>query len=214
MEQSSGKNKIYPAISLIEFNNTAVGVTAADAMMKKAPIGMLKAGTVSQGKYLVLIGGSTAAVKESFIEGLHRGEESIIDSVFLPDVHAEVYNAILGERLLCKHEALGVIETETVAAIIESVDAGIKGAAVSILELRLADGYAGKGFSLLNGKIEDVEAAVDIALDRISNRSQIIFHRIIPSVHPELRKEIESNLRFGLAEKLNLIDGEVENASW
>jgi ethanolamine utilization microcompartment shell protein EutL len=153
-------------------------------------------------------------VKESFIEGLHRGEESIIDSVFLPDVHAEVYNAILGERLLCKHEALGVIETETVAAIIESVDAGIKGAAVSILELRLADGYAGKGFSLLNGKIEDVEAAVDIALDRISNRSQIIFHRIIPSVHPELRKEIESNLRFGLAEKLNLIDGEVENASW
>ena len=83
MNNKSNQAKTYPAIALIEFNNIADGITGADAMVKKAPIAMLKSGTVSQGKYLVLIGGSTASVRESFQEGLSQAKESVIDSVFL-----------------------------------------------------------------------------------------------------------------------------------
>ncbi|MFQ5584163.1 MAG: BMC domain-containing protein [Calditrichia bacterium] len=49
--------KIYPAIALIEISNIAAGIKVGDAMLKKSPIALLKTGTVSRGKYLVLVGG-------------------------------------------------------------------------------------------------------------------------------------------------------------
>ena len=49
-----------PALALIEFNSIAVGIQAGDAMVKKAPIASIKAGTVQPGKYLVLITGQVA----------------------------------------------------------------------------------------------------------------------------------------------------------
>lgn len=205
------KVKTYPAIAIIEFNNIADGVTAADAMIKKAPIAMLKSGTVSQGKYLVLIGGTTASVRESYTEGLVQGADHIIDSLFLPDVHIQVHQALLGKRNPCKAEALGIIETGTIAATIQAADAGIKGAGVIIIEMRLADGYAGKGYTLFNGKVEDVEEAVEIGLQSISSRRVAVFSKIIPALHPEISREIHSGTRFSQSEKLHLPDGEEDN---
>ena len=43
-------------------------------------------------------------------------------------------------------EALGVVETRTVAAVIGVADAGIKAAEVKILQIRMADGLGGKGY--------------------------------------------------------------------
>ena len=208
MDNKSNQAKTYPAIALIEFNNVADGLTAADAMVKKAPIAMLKSGTVSQGKYLVLIGGSTASVRESFQEGLSLTPDTVIDSLFLPDVHDQVHQAVLGVRKPCRAEALGIIETETVAATLQAADAGIKGARVNIIEMRIADGYAGKGYTLFNGKVEDVEAAVEIGLQSIHSRKIVVYSRIIPALHHEVSREVESNLRFSQADKLNLANGE------
>ncbi len=208
MNNKSNQTKTYPAIALIEYNNIADGITGTDAMVKKAPIAMLKSGTVSQGKYLVLIGGSTASVRESFQEGLSQAKESVVDSVFLPDIHPQVHQAILGIRQPCQAESLGIIETETVAATIQAADAGIKGALVNIVEMRIADGYAGKGYTLFNGKVEDVESAIEIGLQSIHSRRIIVYSRIIPAVHPDVSREVESNLRFSQSDKLNLTDGE------
>ena len=49
------------------------------------------------------------------------------------------------------------------AAIIDAADAGVKGAHVRLLELRLGDGLGGKGYLLFDGSVADVEAAVAIA---------------------------------------------------
>ncbi|RQW02218.1 BMC domain-containing protein, partial [candidate division KSB1 bacterium] len=120
--------KKYPAIALIEFSSIAAGVMAGDAIIKKAPISMLKTGTVSRGKYLVLIGGSTASVEESFKEGLNVGASAVVDKVFLPDVHPQVLDAMMGERKKVIYESFGIIETTSIAATIEAADAAIKGA--------------------------------------------------------------------------------------
>lgn len=213
MNQNPEVEKTYPAIALIEFNNLADGLTAGDAMVKKAPIAMLKSGTVSHGKFLVLIGGTTASVKESFREGMDKGAHSIVDSLLLPDVHSQVHRAILGVKQSCTAEALGIVETATVAATLQVADAGVKGANVDIVEMRLADGYGGKGYTLFTGKIEEVQAAVDIGCQSIQNRNVAVFNRIIPLLHPELMREIESSLRFSQSEKLDLKDGEQEDAA-
>jgi microcompartment protein CcmL/EutN len=46
---------IEPALALVELSSIAAGVQAADAMAKRAPIDVLKAGTVHNGRYLVLV---------------------------------------------------------------------------------------------------------------------------------------------------------------
>ncbi len=55
---------IEPALALVEFSSIATGIQAADAMIKRAPIETLRAGTVHNGKYLVLIGVQGAVVEE------------------------------------------------------------------------------------------------------------------------------------------------------
>ncbi|MDO9548824.1 MAG: BMC domain-containing protein, partial [Candidatus Marinimicrobia bacterium] len=76
--------KKYPALALIELSNIAAGILTGDAMVKVAPISVLKAGTVHNGKYLILIGGSVASVEEAFHKGLTAGGEQVIDKVLLP----------------------------------------------------------------------------------------------------------------------------------
>ena len=157
-----------PALALVEFSSIAAGIQAADAMVKRAPIDTIRAGTVQPGKYLVLIGGLTADVEESLAAGREIGAAAVLDFVYLPRVHPEVVEAIGGGRVPRPIDALGVVETTTVAAAIQAADAGIKGANVRLVEVRLADGLGGKGITLFSGLVEDVEAAVDIGVGALA----------------------------------------------
>ena len=137
-------------------------------MAKKAPIARIVAGTVHNGKYLVLISGEVADVEESLAAGLATGAGAVLDHVYLPGVHPHVVDAIAAGRRSQPVDALGVIETRTVAAAIAAADAGIKGAEVNLLEVRLADGLGGHGLVFFDGLVADVEAAVQIGTDAIA----------------------------------------------
>jgi microcompartment protein CcmL/EutN len=191
---------VGPALALLELASIAVGIEAGDAMVKRAPVEVLRAGTVHPGRYLVLVTGEVADVEEAFRAGVEVGGESVIDVVLLPNVHAQVVAALRGDRRGGAGEALGVVETATVAATIEAADAGVKGAAVELLELRLADGLGGKGYLLFDGSVSDVEAAVGIAVDRISGPGsepgRVPLARVIPQLHREMRAELEGAPRF------------------
>ncbi len=200
--------KNYPAIALIEFSSISTGILAGDAMIKKAPISLYKSGTVSRGKYLVLIAGTVASVEMSFKEGLEIGKDLIVDKVLLPDVHPDVIESILGDRNEITDESFGIIETASVAAMIEAADAGIKGATVNIVEIRLADALGGKAFVMFNGKVEDIEAALEIGTSAISNKTLWRNISIIPSIHDELAKEINKTTRFVNAEFREIPGGE------
>jgi microcompartment protein CcmL/EutN len=185
-----------PAIALIEFDSVAIGIRAGDAMVKRAPITFLRTGTVQRGKYLVLIGGDTASVEESLTEGLEVGEEAVVDKVYLPHVHPTVFAAVQGARQVGEYESLGIIETNTVAAIIQAADAGVKGAAVTLLEIRLANGLGGKGIALFTGEVADVEAAISIGTGVIQGQDLRIRSTVIPSLHGEMEANIAKDTRF------------------
>ncbi|HKZ85047.1 MAG TPA: BMC domain-containing protein [Anaerolineae bacterium] len=191
------------ALALVEFGSIAAGMHAGDAMAKKAPIARLVAGTVHPGKYLVLISGAVADVEESLKAGRGAGASHVVDFVFLPQVHPSVVTAIAasaapggeGERAP-RGPSLGIIETSTVAAAIHAADAGVKGAEVSLLELRLADGLHGKGLVLYTGEVPDVEAAVEIGARAIDS-SLIVNQIVIPQLHGEMGANIVARTRFG-----------------
>ena len=85
--------KKYPAIAVVEFSSIADGIFTTDAILKKAPIAMIKGGTVSGGRYLIIFGGTTGSVSESLTEALTIGSGSVLDHAFLPDVHPKVHDA-------------------------------------------------------------------------------------------------------------------------
>jgi microcompartment protein CcmL/EutN len=187
---------VEPALALLEFSSIAVGIQAADAMVKRAPIDVIKAGTVQPGKYLVLIGGEVADVEESLAAGREVGGATAVDFVYLPQVHPEVVGAVGGGRVPQVTDALGVIETSTVAAAIHAADAGIKGAEVRLLEVRLADGLGGKGIVLFSGLVADVEAAVEIGVGVLEQPDLLVRQVVIPQLHPEMWDNVADATRF------------------
>ena len=187
---------IQPALALIEFSSIANGIQAADAMVKRAAITVIRSGTVQPGKYLVLIGGEVAEVEESLKAGKSTGGTAIVDLVYLPHVHQQVVRALSGGRIPDLEDALGVIETRTVAAAIHSADAGIKGAAVQLLEVRLADGLGGKGIVLFSGLVHDVEAAIEIGIGVLETPDLLVQQVVIPQLHQEMWENISDTTYF------------------
>jgi microcompartment protein CcmL/EutN len=185
-----------PALALIEFNSIAIGIQAGDAMVKKAPIASIKAGTVQPGKYLVLVTGQVAEVEESLQAGVEWGGETVIDTVFLPQVHPAVVQVIAGDRVEGAGPALGVVETSDVAATIQAADAGVKGAQVTLREIRLADGLGGKAFCLFQGDVQDVEAAVEIGVDSLPDPTVLVNQVVIPQLHPEMGENLLTSSYF------------------
>ncbi len=185
-----------PALCLIEFSSIAAGIQAADAMVKRAPIDVIQAGTVQPGKYLVLVGGLTADVEEALAAGREVGGEAILDIVYLPQVHPGVAEAMRGNRSPEPADALGVLETTSVAAAIRGADAGLKGAEVRLVEVRLADGLGGKGIVLFSGMVADVEVAVALGVAALERPAQLLRQVIIPQLHKEMWDNLSQATRF------------------
>jgi len=187
---------IEPALALVEFGSIAAGIQAADAMVKRAPINVIKTGTVQPGKYLVLIGGMVADVEESLAAGREVGATAVVDYILLPQVHPEVVKAVGGGRVPEVIDSLGVIETTTVAASIHAADAGIKGAEVRLVEVRLADGLGGKGIVLFSGLVADVEAAIEIGVGVLERPELLVRQVVIPQLHSEMWDNVAESTRF------------------
>lgn len=68
------------ALAVLDFADIPTGVWAVDAILKKAPIAFVRAGTVTHGRYLVVFGGSTAATAESLAEALATSGKAVIRS--------------------------------------------------------------------------------------------------------------------------------------
>lgn len=185
-----------PALALLEFNSIAIGIEAGDAMVKRAPVNAIKSGTVQPGNYLVMVTGQVAPVEEAVAAGREVGQSALIDLVFLPNVHPEVVSGIGGGRSLKESDSLGVVETHTVAAAIHAADAGVKGAEVTLWQLRLADGLGGKGIVLFAGLVADVEAAVAIAVEHAQD--QLLSQVVIPQIHEEMKENVATFGRFGV----------------
>jgi microcompartment protein CcmL/EutN len=186
---------IEPALGLLELESIAVGISAGDAMAKRAPIEVLRAGTIHPGRYLVLVGGAVADVEEALAAGREAGAGSLRDEVFLPNVHPGVVDGMRGLRVAAAGEALGIIETSTVPAILEAADAGLKAARVQLLELRLADDLGGKAYLLFDGPVAEVEAAVEAGVARIAPAPGLAW-RVIAQLHAEMADNLAADARF------------------
>jgi microcompartment protein CcmL/EutN len=185
-----------PALALLEFDSISSGIVVGDAMIKAAPLGAIYAGTVHPGRYLVMVTGDTASVDVAVTVG--RESANLTDLVFLPDIDESVAEAVRGNasRAPVGDEALGIVETTTVAAAIDAADAGVKAADVELAAIRLADGLGGKGYVLFSGTVAEVDAAVEAASTRAKEHGTLVRADLIPQLHGEMAGNLRRELQF------------------
>ncbi|MDK1011117.1 MAG: BMC domain-containing protein [Actinomycetota bacterium] len=184
-----------PAVALWEFVSIVEGVNAADAIAKGSPIDVLYTGTTHPGKYVVLVAGDTASV-EVATEIVEDLETDLIDSVFLPDIAPTVADAIVTSdpSAPTTGDAVGLVETLTVASGVDAADAAVKAANVRLAALRMADGVDGKAYIVVEGAVGEVEAAVDAGVARAGDN--VIASVVIAQLTDELRIDLAASAGF------------------
>jgi len=200
--------KRHSAVAVVEFSDIPTGMVATDAMLKRAPIAVIRSGTITAGRYLTLIGGTPASVDESLRAGLLAGGGAVLDHLFLADVHAQLYEGMLGARRVGTAGSFAVFETETVAANVRAVEHALKGTNVELVEIRLGDqGLAGKGVSVLRGELHDVEAAASLAVAALAEVGCDVTVQIVSAPHDRLGQLIAAGTTFSSGPLIEL-DGE------
>ena len=93
----------------------------------------------------------------------------------------------------CKIEkvaALGVLETFDATSIIVAADEAAKTAVVDLIELRVAQGMAGKSYMMLTGDVSAVQAAIDRARERVSDDGMYLDSSVIANPDDQIRDRI------------------------
>ena len=178
------------AIAAIETSSIAQGTVVGDAMVKTAEVELLEARALSPGKYWVLIGGGVAEVRSSFRSGVDVAAETLLDSLFIPQLHEMVMPALRGDVPGPDDDALGVLETLTAAAAIVAADRAAKAARVLIRTIRLANGLGGKGYLFLSGEVADVQAAVEAGRAEALGRGLLVRSVVIPQLAPQMKARV------------------------
>ena len=197
--------KVQPALAAIEYKSVPAGIYAADALMKKSPISLLKAGTIGQGRYLVLFTGTTASVEEAHREGMFEGGMLVEDDVLLPDVHGALYDAVMGGATKMGEGPILVVETPSVSTCLAAVEKALKGVPVKLVELRLGDPRLdGKGLAILQGDLYDVEAAQQLVAEAAEAKGVAAQYRVLSAPTAAILKGIASGTKFNKTATLEL----------
>ncbi|MEZ5975207.1 MAG: BMC domain-containing protein [Planctomycetota bacterium] len=177
-----------PAIALLELASVARGIEVASAILWEADIELLTATSVQPGKYVMLFTGSVEDLRSSLARGAELAGGDLVDQLFIPQVHPQVEQALrrTDGKIQGTIDALGVLETGTVASAILAADAALKRATVDLLELRIANGLGGKSYISWTGEVSDVRSSMMAGSESASRAGQLLRQVVIPSPHPEL----------------------------
>ncbi|HIG10488.1 MAG: BMC domain-containing protein [bacterium] len=180
------------SLGMLELSSIGIAYRVEDAMLKAAPVTLLVARTICSGKYIVMVGGDTAAVEASVAAGREHSQEALIDDLVIPHVDPRLFPAISSTVELSEddRDALGILEAFSVTAIIEGADSAVKAADVTLFSIHVAMAIGGKGFLLLTGSLSDVEAAISAGAAEIAKRGLLVSRVVIPRPAPELFREM------------------------
>lgn len=175
------------AIGMVELSSIARGIHTSDEMVKAAQVELLRSSTVCPGKYMVIVGGDTGAVRAAMKAGKETGAEYVVDTLLIPSVHEQVFPAISGTVEVKDPQAIGVVEFYSIASAIMAADAAVKAAQVTLIEVRTGFAIGGKGFVVLTGDVGAVRAAVAAAKE---NTELFVESTVIPRPAPQVLKSL------------------------
>lgn len=174
------------ALGMIETNAIPVGVNAGDAMLKAASVELITAQPVCAGKYIVIVTGEVAAVKESVAAGKATAGQRLVDSMVISHVHEQVPKAINACNEIGQVAAVGVMEAYSLCAAVVAADAAVKAADIQLMDIRLGRGLGGKSFITMTGDVAAVRAAIAAGEKVPEAQGMLSESVVIPSPHPDM----------------------------
>lgn len=178
------------SLGLIEMTSIAGGMQAADIMLKTANVELILSRTICSGKYMTLIGGEVAAVNSAVTTAVDTIGFAVIDYFVIPNVHHSIFPALHGHNNIQMLEALGIVESFSVASLIEGADAAVKSANVKLIEVRLAMALGGKAFFTVTGEVAAVTSAVEAGAKVVADKGLLVNKVVIPQPRQELLSEM------------------------
>ena len=179
------------SLGILEYRSIASGMKAADAVLKTAEVDLMFAKPVCPGKYIVGIKGSLSAVRAA----MEKGKSEEFESILVDDCIIGKPDPSIFEGLYCSHsvegiDAVGIIETYSVASIFEVADDVVKTTPVSILEIRIAKGISGKAYVVFSGELSSVQASIEKATKAVVEKGLLLQTAVIPRPDPRLWEEM------------------------
>ena len=178
------------AIAAVETSSIAQGVVTADAMVKQAEVEVVHASVLSPGRYWIVVGGAVADVRSAHRRGVDVAGDTLLDQLFIPQLHPGVLPALSGTVAPSADDAVGIVETLSAAAAIVAADAAAKAAGIVLRDLRLANGIGGKGLVVLSGTLPDVQAGVEQGRADAHRRGLLARAVVIPRMDARLRQRL------------------------
>jgi len=204
-----------PCVALIELASIAAGFETVDALRKEAAVELLLARTVSPGKFVILFTGSVEDTTSALRRGLETGADSLIDSLLIPNLEPTLLALVRGgavspegaasggaaAAMPATHgaraagatrlppttlDAVGIIETLSVASTIRAADLAAKAASLRLLSLQLAVGIGGKSYVTFTGEVSDVEVAVAAGAADAQRAGMLVRRVVIARPHGDL----------------------------
>ena len=200
----------------IELLSVADGYRALDAILKAAPVGILKAEIINPGKFLILITGEVISVEYAMNAAISAGTDSIIDHAVLNNLSSQVlcsleetaeseksslhqgYMFWLVPEIKKQSEndsvdSVGIIEANSITAAIEAADIAVKAAEVAIQSIEIGTDAGGKGITTIIGAIGDVQLAMDRAVGHVKMKEQLYKDMIISGLHSDVKGFLSGN---------------------
>ena len=139
--------------------------------------------TVCPGKFISIVAGDTSAVQQSVAAGEAKAAECMVDSFIIPNIHKSLIPAIAGTSSIENIKAIGIIETFSVATLLEATDLALKTGEVEPLRVHIAFGIGGKAYVVLTGDVASVKAAIAEGSNLAAERGQLVRSVVIPKPH-------------------------------
>ena len=179
----------YRAIGLLELNSVAKGVQCADEMIKAANVELILRPPCLPGQVPCHGRGRRGLGAKRGGGGPGKGSGVSLDSFMIANVHPDIFPALSCASSIREIDALGIIETYSVASCISAADEAAKAADIALIEIRCATGLAGKSYVSLTGDVSSVNAAVSAGIASLEEKGLIQCYVVIPSPSKDLIRE-------------------------
>ncbi len=174
-------------IGILELSSIAEGFMTLDTVVKESPVTILKAEVINPGKFLIMITGDVASVETAMDAGINTAAKSIIDHIFLTNLDSRIIPAIKSCRAPEEWDAIGLLETNSVAAAVEAADICVKEADIHIVGIVTGNEAGGKALLKISGAIGDIDTAMSSAVAVVSEKGQLCRDIIIPGPHGDIK---------------------------
>ena len=179
-------------IGIIELASIYKGFEVQDTILKQANVEKVLARTICSGKYLIIVRGELADVEDCLELAKEVGDFAIVNALYIPNVDEKIFAAISGCTTLDIEQvnAMVLLETFSVAAVIKAVDLAIKEADIDVPRIHVAMAVGGKGFAVLTGDDESLKSAIVPALDFLKDDGSLAGYTLITNPHPDVLRDI------------------------